>query len=86
MAWVNVSDDELLLLWRALRLFRSDRQPACAPDGRPPASACPLFAQCPRWHSQTDEIGSLSETEQRQATWPCSRLLDLLASDQDWPG
>ncbi len=44
----RVSDGEVLLLWRALRSFRSGPRPRCAPRGRPAASACPLYRRCPR--------------------------------------
>jgi hypothetical protein len=80
----GVSEDEVLLLWRALRAFRSGTRPRCAPRGKPPASACPLHDGCPRWHGQPDDrLASLqesaAETERRQATWPCARLLDALS-------
>jgi hypothetical protein len=76
----RVSDDEVLLLWRALRAFRSGRQPRCRPRGRPARS------DCPRWHGQPDDwAASLEETggqtERRRASWPCSRLLDLLSPE-----
>jgi hypothetical protein len=79
-----VSEGDVLLLWRALRSFRSGARPTCAPRGRPAVSACPLFDHCPRWHGQADDaIASITETvaqtEHRQATWPCSRLLDVLS-------
>ncbi len=82
----RVSDGEVLLLWRALRAFRSGARSACAPRGRPAASACPLFDRCPRWRGQSDDghaalTESLAETERRRATWPCSPLLDLLSPD-----
>jgi hypothetical protein len=80
----RVSDDEVLLLWRALRTFRSGRQPVCRPRGRPARSVCPLHESCPRWHGQPDDwAASLEEaaelTERRRAAWPCSRLMELLA-------
>jgi hypothetical protein len=82
----RVSDDEVLLLWRALRSFRSGAKPRCAARGRPAASPCPLHERCPRWHGQPDDHAAcltetLAETERRQATWPCSTLLDLLSPD-----
>jgi hypothetical protein len=82
----RVSDDEVLLLWRALRKFRSGSRPLCAPRGRPPVSGCPLFERCPRWHGQPDDTvasltETLAETERRQASWPCSRLLDVLTPE-----
>lgn len=82
----QVSEGDVLLLWRALRRFRSGTRPACAPRGRPVASDCPLFDSCPRWHGQPDDrVASLTETlaqtERRQADWPCSALLDLLSPD-----
>jgi hypothetical protein len=82
----RVSENEVLLLWRALRAFRSGSKPACAPRGRPARSACPLHEGCPRWHGQPDDrLASMEETseqaERRRSTWPCSRLLDLLSPD-----
>lgn len=82
----RVSEDEVLLLWRALRAFRSGARPRCAPHGRPATSDCPLYDRCPRWHEQPDDrLATLTETagetERRQATWPCSVLLDQLTPD-----
>ncbi len=82
----RVTEDEVLLLWRALRKFRSGTRPRCAPHGRPARSDCPLYHRCPRWNGQPDDLTatlteSLAETERRQSSWPCSRLLDLLAPD-----
>jgi hypothetical protein len=83
----GVSQDEVLLLWRALRAFRSGKRPLCAARGRPPGlSGCPLYDRCPRWHGQPDDWqASLDETadqaERRRSGWPCSRLLDLLSPD-----
>jgi hypothetical protein len=86
----SVHKDETLVLWRALVHFRSGKRPACAPRGRPPRSACPLFNECPRWEQGDDRLLSLDEnvedTEQRRALWPCSRLLDLLDPDVNWFG
>jgi hypothetical protein len=80
-----VSDDEVLLLWRALNAFRSGRRPACAPRARHETSRCPLAASCPRWHGPDDYELSLNEpvdeTEERRAAWPCSRLLDVLGAE-----
>ena len=82
----SVTDAEVLLLWRALRRFRSGGRPRCAPRGRPSMSDCPLFHDCPRWHGQPDDgaaslTETLAETERRQAAWPCSRLLDVLSPE-----
>ncbi len=82
----RVTEDEVLLLWRALRKFRSGARPRCAPHDRSAVSGCPLYRCCPRWQGQPDDATtslteSLAETERRQASWPCSRLLDLLAPD-----
>jgi len=82
----RVSDDEVLLLWRALRAFRSGRQPRCRPRGSPARSDCPLWGQCPRWRGQPDDWKAsleetASQTESRRASWPCSRLLDLLSPE-----
>lgn len=79
----RVSDAEVLLCWRALHRFRTGRTPGCAPRGRPPTSACPLFDACPRWHGQPDDyqaalVEDEDATERRRAAWPCSRVLDLL--------
>jgi hypothetical protein len=79
----RVDDAEVLLLWRALRAFRSGRKAACAPHGHPAQSDCPLFAGCPRWSEPDDQLLSfdetLEQTEVRRAAWPCSRVLDALA-------
>jgi len=82
----HVSEDEVLLLWRALRAFRSGGRPACAPHGRPRRSECPLYDNCPRWRGQPDDrLASMeettAETERRRSSWPCSRLLELLSPD-----
>ena len=82
----RVSEDEVLLLWRALRAFRSGRKPLCGPRNDPAGSDCPLHDQCPRWRGQPDDrLASLEETaeetERRRASWPCSRLLELLSAD-----
>lgn len=82
----QVSEDEVLLLWRAMRAFRSGARPRCAPRGKPATSDCPLYDRCPRWRGQPDDRAAIlaetaGETERRRATWPCSRLLDLLAPD-----
>lgn len=82
----QVTDDQVLLLWRALRAFRSGARPRCAPRGRPGASDCPLYLQCPRWHGQPDDREAsfretAEQTERRQATWPCTTLLDMLTPD-----
>jgi len=79
----QLSDSDVLLLWRALRTFRSGARPSCQPRGRPPQSACPLWRACPRWHGDPDDRlammeETLHQTQARQAMWPCSRLLDLL--------
>lgn len=81
----TVSESEVLLLWRAVRQFRSGKVPGCAPRGRPPSSKCPLYVTCGRWSEPDDYRLSLEETlEQtlrRRARWPCGRLLDLLGPD-----
>jgi len=82
----HVSENEVLLLWRALRAFRSGGRPRCAPHGRPATSDCPLYAHCPRWHGQPDDRTAMfaetaAETERRQAAWPCTALLELLGPD-----
>jgi len=82
----RVSEDEVLLLWRALRAFRSGSRPPCALHGRPPHSSCPLYEDCPRWHGQPDDRlasleETLEETERRRSTWPCSRLMDLCSPE-----
>lgn len=82
----RVSDEEVLLLWRALRAFRSGKRPLCAVRGTPPRSDCPLHADCPRWRGQPDDwLASLDETaeqtERRRSVWPCSRLLDVLSPE-----
>lgn len=79
----QLRDDDVLLLWRALNRFRTGRSAGCAPRGRSPRSACPLYAGCPRWAQPDDQLQSYDETieqtELRRAAWPCSRLLDALA-------
>jgi len=82
----RVSEDEVLLVWRALRAFRSGAKPPCAPQGRPVRSVCPLHESCPRWRGQPDDrLASMEETaeqtEPRRSTWPRSRLLELLSPD-----
>ena len=78
----RVSENEVPLLFRALRSFRSGKKPSCAPRGRPPHSICPLFASCERWTGPDDDALGLRETtaqtEGRRARWPCSRLLEVL--------
>lgn len=80
----QVGEDEVLLLWRAVRAFRSGARPQCKPQGRPPRSDCPLEARCPRWRGGPDDRlamldETLAQTEARRAGWPCSRVLDLLS-------
>lgn len=81
----TVSGPEVLLLWRAVRQFRSGKRPGCAPRGRPPSSTCPLYGTCGRWSEPDDYRLSLEETfdetVRRRARWPCTRLLELLGPD-----
>ena len=81
----KVSEDEVLLLWRALMAFRSGRRPACQATGKPRRSPCPLHDQCPRWHGPDDYYAVMEETpeqtERRRAVWPCSRLAGLLSPE-----
>jgi len=81
----KVSEDEVLLLWRALVAYRSGPRPACQAKGRPPRSPCPLHDECPRWNGPDDYLAVMEETpeqtEDRRATWPCSRLADLLSPE-----
>lgn len=78
----RVDEAEVLLLWRAVANFRSGARPACRARGHPPRSECPLYERCPRWSEPDDRQLSMSETfdqaERRRASWPCTRLLDLL--------
>jgi hypothetical protein len=81
-----VSEDEVLLLWRALRAFRSGKRPLCAARGTPSRSDCPFHSGCPRWQGQPDDwLATLdetpAETERRRSEWPCSRMLDVLSPD-----
>jgi hypothetical protein len=80
----KVTEEEVLLLWRALSVFRTGRQPACAPDGNGVAT-CPLLHSCPRWEEPDDYAASLDEevatTDRRRARWPCSRVLGLLGPE-----
>lgn len=85
MAMAKVSEDEVLLLWRALMAFRSGRRPGCAATGKPPRSVCPLHAQCPRWEGPEDYYAVMEESpeeiERRRAAWPCTRIADLLSPE-----
>jgi hypothetical protein len=79
----RVSEGEVLLLWRALRAFRSGARPKCAPQRGSGRSDCPLFEGCPRWNGQPDDRTAIlaetaEQTEHRQSSWPCSRLLGVL--------
>jgi len=81
----KVTEDEVLLLWRALIAFRSGKRPACRPVGRPPRSPCPLCHECPRWYGPDDYQAVMEETEEqterRRSAWPCSRLTGLLSPE-----
>jgi hypothetical protein len=81
----KVSEDEVLLLWRALMAFRSGKRPACQATGKPPRSPCPLYHQCPRWDGPDDYYAVMEETpdktERRRSAWPCSRLAGLLSPE-----
>ncbi len=81
----EVSEDEVLLLWRALMAFRSGRRPPCQATGKPPRSTCPLHAQCPRWDGPDDYYAVMEETEEqterRRSAWPCSRIAGLLSPE-----
>jgi hypothetical protein len=81
----KVSEDEVLLLWRALVAYRSGPRPTCRATGKPPRSRCPLYSECPRWHGPDDYLAVMEETaeetERRRAAWPCSRLADLLSPE-----
>jgi len=81
----RVSEDEVLLLWRALTAFRSGSRPACKARGKPPRSLCPLHDQCPRWGGPDDYLAVMEETpeqtERRRSAWPCSRVMELLSPD-----
>lgn len=81
----KVSEDEVLLLWRALMAYRSGPRPSCKATGRPQRSSCPLHDQCPRWMGPDDYLAVLEEspdlTESRRAAWPCTRLAELLSPE-----
>jgi len=81
----KVSEDEVLLLWRALAAYRSGHRPACQAKGRPARSPCPLHDQCPRWDGPEDYWAVMDETpeetERRRAAWPCTRLANLLSPE-----
>ena len=81
----RVSDDEVLLLWRAMTAFRSGSRPSCKATGKPPRSPCPLHGQCPRWDGPDDYLAVMEETpeqtERRRSSWPCSRIMELLSPD-----
>ena len=51
----KVSEDEVLLLWRALVAYRSGPRPACRATGKPPRSRCPLHGECPRRRGPGDD-------------------------------
>ena len=86
----KVSEDEVLLLWRALMAYRSGPRPSCRATGRPPRSPCPLYRGCPRWSGPDDYLVVMDEppeqTERRRSTWPCTRLADLLSPDLEHIG
>ena len=81
----RVSEDEVLLLYRALVAYRSGPRPACRAKGKPPRSPCPLHGECPRWSGPDDYLAVMDETpeqtERRRAAWPCGRLADLLSPE-----
>ncbi|MGZ4434437.1 MAG: hypothetical protein ACXVW7_12525 [Trebonia sp.] len=81
----KVSEDEVLLLWRALVAFRSGPRPACGAKGKPRRSPCPLHDECPRWNGPDDYLAVMEETpeqtEQRRAAWPCTTLAELLSPE-----
>jgi hypothetical protein len=81
----KVSEEEVLLLWRALMAFRSGTRPACRASGTPPRSPCPLHDQCPRWGGRDDYLAIMEEapeeTERRRAAWPCTRIAELLSPE-----
>ena len=81
----KVSEEEVLLLWRALMAFRSGRRPACEATGKPRRSPCPLYDQCPRWDESADYYAVMEETEEqtewRRSAWPCSRIAGLLSPE-----
>ena len=81
----SVSEDEVLLLWRALMAYRSGSRPACRATGKPRRSPCPLHDQCPRWSGPDDYRAIMEETpeqtDRRRAAWPCTRLGDLLSPE-----
>ena len=81
----KVSEDEVLLLWRALTAYRSGPRPACRARGKPARSPCPLYGGCPRWIGPDDYLAVMEETpeqtERRRSAWPCTRLADLLSPD-----
>ena len=81
----KVSEDEVLLLWRALMAYRSGPRPACRARGKPPRSPCPLYGGCPRLSGPDDYLAVMDETpeetERRRSAWPCTRLGDLLSPD-----
>jgi hypothetical protein len=84
-AVAQVSDEEVLLLWRALMAFRSGQRPACRAVGKPRRSPCPLHDRCPRWDGPDDYLAMMEEsqeqTEQRRSRWPCSRVAELLSPE-----
>ncbi|HEU5419010.1 MAG TPA: hypothetical protein VFV41_15065 [Streptosporangiaceae bacterium] len=82
----QVTEEDVLLMWRALRAFRSGARPACQPRGRPRHSPCPFHGSCPRWRGRVDDRAAIMEetleqTDARRSAWPCSRILDLLTPE-----
>ena len=61
----KVSDDEVLLLWRALMAYRSGPRPACRAQGKPPRSPCPLYARCPRLGGPGDYLAVMGKRRNR---------------------
>src|SRR6266542_2708605 len=62
----TVSDDEVLLLWRALSAFRSGAGLGCRPEGSPPRSQCPLVDRSPRWRGPDGRLLDLLGPETRR--------------------
>jgi hypothetical protein len=82
----QVTEDDVLLLWRALRAFRSGSRSACQPQGRPQCGPCPFYRVCQRWRGQVDDrIAIMDETlgqiEAWRSAWPCTRILNLLTPE-----
>jgi hypothetical protein len=61
----KVSEDEVLLLWRALVAFRSGRRPACGAKGRPPRSSARCVTSALAGDGPDDYLAVMEERRSR---------------------